>query len=62
VPFNIPIFEIFVKKNYEAPSTNLFYIDDMELTYPESSFDEADRMIEEDRKEQRKEAYRVGAQ
>jgi hypothetical protein len=31
VPLNIPIFEIFVKKNYEAPSTNLFYVDESEL-------------------------------
>jgi hypothetical protein len=47
IPINIPIFEIFVKKNYEAPATNLFYVNDRKLLWSEEFMDLTDLTAEE---------------
>ena len=58
IPFNIPITDIFVNA-FEGDS--LFFVDTMELAYPDESifFTDPKRIVDEERKEQLKEQIRL---
>ena len=58
IPFNIPITDIFVNA---FDDNSLFFVDKLELAYPEESIDPSDpkHVLDAERKEQLKEQMRL---